>query len=1147
VRVEYRVLGPLEVRADGELIKLGGPRQRALLAMLLLSANRVVSRDRFVDELLGAASTDSVDRVLRVQISRLRKSLGDDRGGGSRIVSRAPGYLLRVESGELDLERFESLLSQSRAASEAHDHARTAELLAEAESLWRGRPLADLEFEPFARIEVDRLEELRLVAAEERIDSELALGRHSRLVAELEAQVAAHPLREHLRGQLMTALYRCGRQADALEAYRTGRAVMSEELGLEPGPALKQLERSILLQDPGLEIAQDAAEPRPVATAAPPAYRPPPDPADGLAPAPVGNGRRRLRASLAALTLVVLGIAVAIAAVATSGGARALRAAPNSTGVIDSRADTLSGVIDTAGRPGAIAAGAGAVWETDTADGLLLELGPGRRVVERIPVGRDPTGVAVGGGEVWVVSQLQRTVSEINPRSFRSVASFGVGNGAAAVAYGDGSLWVANVTDDTVSRVVPATGSVATIPLSGRPGGIAVGPEGVWVTSPSNGQLLMIDPRNDQVTQAIEIGNGPVGVDVGNGYVWVANTDDGSLSRFDPDTGAVTKIPIGTAPVGVAFGDGAVWVTLAGSVARVDPRSRVVRQIRVGAEPTALTIAGKDVWMTVLPPPASHRGGTLRIVEGPPYVSASADGVDPAGFSGFSQWQMLSMTNDGLVTYRRTAGLAGGTLVPDLATSLPTPTDGGRTYTFRLRTGIRYSDGSLVRPEDFRRAIERVFMVGSAYPQSFYSGLVGARRCAAAPGRCSLPQGITTDDISNTVTFHLTAPDPEFLYKLAFPMADAVPADTPGHDLGRSPPPATGPYMTQSVSSLDAGYNGHRLAFGTWTLVRNPRFRQWSSDAQPAGSPDRIVLTQQLNTKPAVAGLQNGRVDALVPAPTNAVERLAVRYPNQLHDAAVPAVYALVMNTRVAPFNSPSVRRALNYAIDRNRIVELAGGARRAQPTCQILPPTLAGYQPYCPYTLHPSAGGRWSAAAPEIARRLVSRSGTRGARVTVLVEQPGNKPSSAAIGRYVASVLNRLGFRASTRAVPNVYGSMGDSRNRSQIGWFGWLQDYPAASNSIDALLTCHAFIPGSPLSLNGAEFCAPGVDAQIKRATALEAVAPGLAGEQWSRIDREITNRAPWLPLYNPRVPIAVSAQVGNYQDHPNWILLFDQLWVH
>jgi DNA-binding SARP family transcriptional activator len=212
--VEYRVLGPLEVWFDGELVKLGGPRQRALLAMLLLSANRVVSRDRLVDELLGSVSADSVDRVLRVQISRLRKSLGDDGGGGSRIISRAPGYLLRVESGELDLERFESLLSRARAASETHDHARTAALLAEAESLWRGRPLADLEFEPFARIEVDRLEELRLVAAEERIDAELALGHHSRLGAELEAQVAAHPLREHLRGQV---------DAGALPVWAAGR------------------------------------------------------------------------------------------------------------------------------------------------------------------------------------------------------------------------------------------------------------------------------------------------------------------------------------------------------------------------------------------------------------------------------------------------------------------------------------------------------------------------------------------------------------------------------------------------------------------------------------------------------------------------------------------------------------------------------------------------------------------------------------------------------------------------------------------------------------------------------------------------------------------------------------------------------------
>jgi peptide/nickel transport system substrate-binding protein len=353
--------------------------------------------------------------------------------------------------------------------------------------------------------------------------------------------------------------------------------------------------------------------------------------------------------------------------------------------------------------------------------------------------------------------------------------------------------------------------------------------------------------------------------------------------------------------------------------------------------------------------------------------------------------------------------------------------------------------------------------------------------------------------------------------------------------------------MTQSVSPSDARYDGSRLAFGTWTLVRNPRFRQWSSDAQPAGSPDRIVLTQELNTRPAVAGLESGRVDAVLPAPANAVERLAVRYPNQLHDEAVPEVDAMVMNTRVAPFDNPSVRRALNYAIDRNRIVSLAGGARRAQPTCQILPPTLAGYQPYCPYTAHPSAGGRWTAPAPAIARRMVSRSGTRGARVTVLVQRPGDTPSSAPIGRYIASVLDRLGFRASTRVVPDVYSSLDDSRNRSQIGWFSWVQDYPAASNSIDALLTCRSFVPGSALSLNAAEFCAPRLDAQIRRATALEAVAPGLAGEQWSRIDREITNRAPWLPLYTPRIPIAVSARVGNYQYHPSWILLFDQLWVH
>ena len=251
-RLEFLVLGPLDVRFDGVSVRVGGPKQRALLALLLLSANRVVSRDRLIGELQGEQSTEA-DHVLRVQIWRLRKTLAPEGVEEPRLAARPPGYLLRVEPGELDLDLFEQQVAAGRAALAEGDPARAAWLLREAESLWRGRPLADLEFEPFARVEVERLEEFRLAAMEERVDAELALGRHAALVGELEAAISEQPLRERLRAQLMLALYRCGRQAEGLAVYRQTREHLNVELGLEPGVALQQLERAILVQDPALD------------------------------------------------------------------------------------------------------------------------------------------------------------------------------------------------------------------------------------------------------------------------------------------------------------------------------------------------------------------------------------------------------------------------------------------------------------------------------------------------------------------------------------------------------------------------------------------------------------------------------------------------------------------------------------------------------------------------------------------------------------------------------------------------------------------------------------------------------------------------------------------------------------------------------
>jgi DNA-binding SARP family transcriptional activator len=271
---QFAILGPLEVRAGGTLVHVGGPRQRALLGLLLCHANRVVSRDELTEELLGDQPSGTADRMLRVQISRLRQVL-TDRDGTPRVAARPPGYVLRVEPGELDLQVFEQRVTAGRAALGRGDPGQAVVLLGEAESLWRGRLLADLEFEPFARFEIQRLAELRLLATEDRIEAELALGHHTALCPQLGRLVAEHPLRERLRGQLMLALYRSGRQADALEAYRAGWVLLVEELGVEPGHGLRRVHEQVLAADPALDLPTPTPTPAP-ANAGSPADQPPP-------------------------------------------------------------------------------------------------------------------------------------------------------------------------------------------------------------------------------------------------------------------------------------------------------------------------------------------------------------------------------------------------------------------------------------------------------------------------------------------------------------------------------------------------------------------------------------------------------------------------------------------------------------------------------------------------------------------------------------------------------------------------------------------------------------------------------------------------------------------------------------------------------
>ena len=255
--IQARLLGPLEIEHDGRPVAVGGRAQRALLARLLLDAGRTVSVDRLVDDLWGENAPASAQKMVQIYVSTLRKALPE-----GVIVTRSPGYAIELPPEATDLVRFERLRERGRAALAAGSPSEARDLLRGALALWRGPALAEFQ-EPFAEIEARRLEDQHLATLEDRIDADLALGGDSSLIGELEAVVARHPLRERARGQLMVALYRAGRQADALEGHRRFREMLSEQLGIEPSPVLRELELRILQHDPALDVARSRGSARP--------------------------------------------------------------------------------------------------------------------------------------------------------------------------------------------------------------------------------------------------------------------------------------------------------------------------------------------------------------------------------------------------------------------------------------------------------------------------------------------------------------------------------------------------------------------------------------------------------------------------------------------------------------------------------------------------------------------------------------------------------------------------------------------------------------------------------------------------------------------------------------------------------------------
>jgi peptide/nickel transport system substrate-binding protein len=530
------------------------------------------------------------------------------------------------------------------------------------------------------------------------------------------------------------------------------------------------------------------------------------------------------------------------------------------------------------------------------------------------------------------------------------------------------------------------------------------------------------------------------------------------------------------------------------------------------------------------PAATGHSGGTFTI------LANSAFGVaDPAQNYTLEEWQLLIDTHDGLVGFAHVGGIAGTKIVPDLATSIPVPTNGGKTYLFNIRRGIKFSNGQVLKPSDFVRTFERQFTVPG--PTTFYSKLVGASACSTKG--CDLSKGVVADDSAYTLTLNLTAPDPELMDQLSLPFAYAVPSGTSPKLTGNNVPPGTGPYQWKS-------YNPNTQA----VLVRNPYFKVWNATAQPAGYPNQIIEKYGAQVSDEVTAVENGQANEVWDGDTIPSSQLgqlnSAKFASQVHVNTLTADWYWALNTRRPPFNNLQARQAINYAANRSAYVKIAGGPSLAVPSCQILPPNFPSYSPYCPYTAG-SSTTTWTAPDLAKAKALVKASGTAGMKVVV---NGTTDQSGKALAEQMVSDLNAIGYKATTQllAMSVQYPFVQNSSNSGKwnVGWSAWYQDYPAQSDFLNVLLGCTTIHPGSDASPNIAAYCSPSTQAQINQAESLEATDPAAAAKLWTQIDHADTNAAPWVNMYNPKQIDFLSSNVHGYSWNPQWYILIDRLWL-
>ena len=987
-------------------------------------------------------------------------------------------------------------------------------------ALWRGDVLADLADYEFVAPVATRLADRRKAAVEAKIDAELALGRHASVLGQLNELVARDPLNEGLHRQRIIALYRCGRPSDALAAYDQLRHQLADELGVDPSPPLQRLHQQVLAHDPALAWNPPST---PQAEAGPPESQ----------PQPAAEPRSRRRRPWLRPRWLVVGVVLAVVAAAgivtgvvvTHEPKHSLAALPaNSVGILDADG-TLHDAVLVGQTPDALAYGFGSLWVANSGEKTVQRINPKtHEVIQRIEVGSNPTAIAISERNVWVANGADGTVTEIDAATTGVVATIPVGALPAAVAAGPKGIWVANSGDDNLSLIDIDSARVVKTGVSGGdgPDGLLVDGDSLWVVSSADRTLLHLDARTGLAVSgdAIPVDAGAGDLILTQGSLWVANKSALSVTRVDPRSGRVlATIPVGDGPSSLAATRDAIWTSneYAGTVSRIDPATdRLVHTYAVGASPHGLAVAGRDLWVTSGAfSTASHVGGTLTFVGSDAHY---LNYVDPATAYNPDFGILTRPVYDGLVAYRATAGAAGAALVPDLAVRLPTPTNGGRTYTFTIRSGVRFSNGDVVHASDVRRGIVRELTVGRRTGNpALYRAIIGAPACIDYPKQCDLSAGVQVDDVAGRITFQLSDADPGFLDKLAVTLVVTTAKDAP--DIESTKPLAgTGPYQ---ISTFRKGE--------LIELRRNPYFSQWSYAAQPAGYPDVIRYVKGGSSEASgVADILAGRADVMTLFGDEATNvHLHARYSAQFHPQPWFNTQYLTLNVHLPPFDQLGTRRAVNYALDRRRFAEILGGEAAARPTCQILPPGFPGHVAYCPY-----AGADFVPNAA-MARSLVRSSGTAG--MTVDVE--GQHEALQQL-QYVASVLRDIGYRPVTHLLTEDAPS-----HRAQVVIHpGWIPDYPRPDAYFDFLFACRPGPQGNDIG----DYCRPEVDELVAKAKSAQLSNPPEALALWGQVDHLIVDDAPVVPTANLVIDAFTSTRVGNVQTTPVLPMLLGQMWV-